>query len=116
MGKHRAPDPDEPTGEPSDDFSEPHDFGDLGGYREPDDVPPAAQPDTGGIPAPRFGEHPAARNPDDQGYFDYPDPSDRDEHREDDLQPANVDTPDDFPDFPRGGQEPPLAPPPPHPA
>src|ERR1700736_5991338 len=113
MGRHRAPDPDEPTGEPSDDVSEPHDFGDLGGHREPDDVPPAAQPDTGGIPAPSFGDHPADDNPDDQGYFDYTDPSDRDDHREDDLQPANVDTPDDFPDFPRRGQEPPAAPPPP---
>jgi Bacterial extracellular solute-binding protein len=113
MGRHRAPDPDEPTGEPSDDFSEPHDFGDLGGHREPDDVPPAAQPDTGGIPAPSFGDHPADDNPDDQGYFDYTDPSDRDEHREDDLHPADVDTPDDFPDFPRRGQEPPAAPPPP---
>jgi hypothetical protein len=107
MGRHRAPDPDEPTGEPSDDYSESHDVGDLGGHREPDDLPPAAQPDTGGAPAPSSGDH------DDHGYFDYTEPSDRDEHREEDLHPADVDTPDDFPDFARGGQEPPTAPPPP---
>ncbi|HWF70934.1 MAG TPA: substrate-binding domain-containing protein [Mycobacterium sp.] len=94
MGRHRAPDPDEPTGEPSDDYSEPHDFGDLGGHREPGDFPPATQPDG-------------------PGYFDYTDPSDHDEHREEDIAPADVDTPDDFPDFPRRGQEPPATPPPP---
>jgi hypothetical protein len=116
MGRHRAPDPDEPTGEPSDDYSEPHDFGDAGGYRESDDFPSATPPDTGGIAGPRYPDHPADEYsdefPDDPGYFDY-DHSDRDEHREDDRHPADVDASDDFPDFPRRGPEPPAPPPPP---
>jgi Flp pilus assembly pilin Flp len=86
MGRHSAP--DEPTGgEPSDDYSEPHDFSDIGGYRD--------------------------EFPSDPSYFDYTDPSDRDEHREEDRRTADVDTPDDFPDFPRRGPEPPAPPPPP---
>jgi len=93
MGRHRAPDPDEPTGEPSDDFSEPHDLGDLGGYREPDDLPDEF--------------------PDDPGYFDYTDPSDRHEHGEEDRHPSDVEAPDDFPDFPARRPEPPAPPPPP---
>jgi hypothetical protein len=120
MGRHRAPDPDEPNGEPSDDYSEPHDFGDLGDYREPDDFPPAAPPDTGGFPGPRYPEHPAdeysGEFPSDPGYFDYtnpPDPSHHDEHREEEPHPADVDTPDDFPAFTRRGPEPPAPPPPP---
>jgi hypothetical protein len=117
MGRHRAPDPDEPTGEPSDDYSEPHDFGDAGGYRESDDSPSATPPDTGGILGPRDPDHPANEYsdefPDDPGYFDYDDHSDRDEHRDDDRHPADVDTSDDFPDFPRRGPEPPAPPPPP---
>jgi Bacterial extracellular solute-binding protein len=117
MGRHRAPDPDEPTGEPSDDYAKPDDLGDFGGYREPGDFPPAAERDTGGIPAPSYGEHPADDDldqfADDPGYFDYTDPPDHDEHSEEDLQPADLDTPDDFPDFPRRQQEPPAAPPPP---
>jgi hypothetical protein len=123
MGRHRAPDPDEPNGEPSDDYSEPHDFGDFGGYREPDDFPPAAPADTGGFPGPRYPEHPAdeysGEFPSDPGYFDYtnpPDPShhdERDEHREEEPHPADVDTPDDFPAFTRRGPEPPAPPPPP---
>jgi Flp pilus assembly pilin Flp len=88
MGRHSVPDPDEPTGgEPSDDYSEPHDFSDIGGYRD--------------------------EFPSDPSYFDYTDPSDRDEHREEDRRTADVDTPDDFPDFPRRGPEPPAPPPPP---
>ncbi len=83
MGRHRAPDPDEPTGEGSDDYSEPHDFGDLGGYRGPDDFPSAPPPDTGGIPGPRYGDHPAD---------DYP---------------------DEFAEFPRQGPELPASRPPP---
>jgi hypothetical protein len=123
MGRHRAPDPDEPNGEQSDDYSEPHDFGDLGGYREPDDFPPAAPPDTGGFPGARYPEHPAdeysGEFPSDPGYFDYTNPSDpshhdeRDEHREEEPHPADVDTPDDFPGFTRCGPEPPAPPPPP---
>ncbi|MBV8295185.1 MAG: substrate-binding domain-containing protein [Mycobacterium sp.] len=103
MGRHRAPDPDEPNGEPSDDYSEPHDFGDLGGF-----------------PGPRYPEHPAddypGEFPSDPGYFDYTNPSHHDEseeHHEEEPHPADVDTPDDFPDFPRRGPEPPAPPPPP---
>ena len=39
MGRHRAPDDDEPADEPSDDYSGPEDFGDAGGYREPGNFP-----------------------------------------------------------------------------
>ncbi|MDT5358204.1 MAG: hypothetical protein QOJ56_6736, partial [Mycobacterium sp.] len=42
---------------------------------------------------------------------DYPQPEP--EHLEEDLPRAEVDTPDDFPDFPRRGQGPPAPPPPP---
>jgi hypothetical protein len=117
MGRHRAPDPDEPTDEPSDDYSEPQNFGDVGGYREPDDFPPAAPPETAGFPGPRYTDHPADDYPDDlhsdPGYFDYTNPPDHDEPREQEPHPADVDTPDDFPDFGRPGPEPPAAPPPP---
>ena len=117
MGRHRAPDPDEPNGEPSDDYSEPQNFGDVSGYREPDDFPPAAPPATGGLPGPRYADHPADDYPDefhgDSGYFDYTDPPHHDEHREQEPHPTDVDTPNDFPDFGRRGPEPPAAPPPP---
>lgn len=72
MGRHSAPDPDEPAGEPSDDQ------------------------DTGGIPGPRYADR--ARD-------DYP------EEFPDDPGYADADTADDFPEFPRGGQGPPSAPP-----
>src|SRR5580693_3163817 len=112
MGRHRAPDPDEPTGEPSDDFPQPENLGDVGDYREPDDFPAAAPPDTGSIPGPRFPNRPpdeyAADFPDVPGFFDYTEPT-RDhpgdypqpepEHHEEDLPRSEVDTPDDFPDF-----------------
>jgi hypothetical protein len=119
MGRHRAPDPDEPTGggEPSDDYSEPHDFGDIGGYRESTDFPSAPPPDTAGSLGPHYPDHLADDHPDefpsDPGYFDYTDPSDRDEDHEEDRRTADVDTPDDFPDFPRRGPESPAPPPPP---
>ncbi|MDT5230253.1 MAG: hypothetical protein QOI39_753 [Mycobacterium sp.] len=106
MGRHRAPDPDEPTGEPSDDFPQPG--------------------NSGSIPGPRFPNRPpdeyADDFPDVPGFFDYTEPP-RDhpgdypqpepEHLEEDLPRAEVDTPDDFPDFPRRGQGPPAPPPPP---
>ncbi len=116
MGRHRAPDPDEPTdGEPSDDYSEPQNFGDAGGQREPDGFPPAAPPEPGGFPGPSYTDHPADDYSDefhsDSGYFDYTNPSDHDEHHEHEPHPADVDTPDDFPDFPRRGPEPPAPPP-----
>src|SRR5271156_1285240 len=115
MGRHRAPDPDEPTGEPSDDYSEPHDFADLGDDRESDDFPPAEPPGIGGVPGPRYPDHPdddyASGFPSDSGYFDYTDPPHRDEHLEEQPHPAEVDTPDDFPDFARREPEPPAQPP-----
>lgn len=115
MGRHRAPDPDEPTGEPSDEYSEPHDFGDLGDDRESDDFPPAEPPSIGGFPGPRYPDHPAddysSGFPSDSGYFDYTDPPHRDEHSEEQPHPADVDTPDDFPDFARREPEPPAPPP-----
>ena len=115
MGRHSAPDPDEPTGgEPSDDYPEPHDFGDVGGHGEPDDFPPAAP---GGFPGPRYVDHPTDDYSDevhsDSGYFDYTHPADHEGHREEEPHPADVDAPDDFPDFPRRGPEPPAPPPPP---
>jgi hypothetical protein len=115
MGRHRAPDPDEPTGEQSDDYSVPHDFGDVRSHRESDDLSAAAPPETGGIIGPRYGDHPAGdypdELPDDSGYFDYGDYSDHDDHGEE-QHPADVDTPDDFPDFARRGPAPPAPPPP----
>jgi Bacterial extracellular solute-binding protein len=118
MGRHRAPDPDEPTdGEPSDDYSEPPNFGDVGGHREPDDFPPHAPPEPGGFPGPRYADHPADDYRDefhsDSGYFDYTNPPDHDEQHEHEPHPAEVDTPDDFPDFGRREPEPPGPPPPP---
>jgi Bacterial extracellular solute-binding protein len=114
MGRHRAPDPDEPTDEPSDDHSEPNDFGDLGDYPESDDFPPAEPEGTGGFPGPRYPEHPAdddlSEFPSDSGYFDYTNPSPRDEHREEEPHPGDVETSDDFPDFARREPEPPAAP------
>ncbi|MBV8862314.1 MAG: substrate-binding domain-containing protein [Mycobacterium sp.] len=97
MGRHRAPDPDEdePTGEPSDDYSElepepePQDFDDVG--------------------------HPVAS---DSGFADFDDHFERDEHPEDDPYPDQVEADEsaddfsDFPDFPRRGQGPPAVPPP----
>src|SRR5580693_995361 len=126
MGRHRAPDPDEPTGEPSDDFPQPENLGDVGDYREPDDFPAAAPPDTGSIPGPSFPNRPpdeyADDFPDVPGFFDYTErprdhpgdyPQPQPEHLEEDLPRAEFDTPDDFPDFPRRGQGPPAPPPPP---
>jgi len=115
MGKHRAPDPDEPTDEPSDDFSEQTDFGELGGYRESDDFPPAEPPSAGGLDSPRDPDHPAddyaGGFPTGSGYFDYTDPSPHDEHLEEHPHPADVDAPDDdFPDFTRRDPEPPAEP------
>ena len=128
MGRHRAPDSDEPTGEPSDDHSPPEDFGDAGGSREPEDFPADLPQYTGSIPEPRYPDRPSDFPddfPDRPGFFDFDEPSD--EHRdhpgdysqpeqpEQDLRPAELpaelDTPDDFPDFPRRGQGPPTPPP-----
>jgi hypothetical protein len=115
MGRHRAPDPDEPTDGPSDDYSEPHDFGDVGGHREPDDFSPPAPPGTGDFATPHYTDDPADDYPDefpsDPGYFDYTDPSDRDVDHEEDQHPADADMPDDFPDFTRRRPEPPAQPP-----
>jgi len=120
MGRHRAPDPDEP----SDDLPQPENFGDVGDFQEPDDFPGPAPPDTGSIPGPRFPNRPPDEYTDDfldvPGFFDdtdpphdHPDDYPHQEHPEEDLPRAEVDTPDDFPDFPRRGQGPPAPPPPP---
>jgi hypothetical protein len=127
MGRHRAPDdPDEPTGEPSDEDSPPEDFGDAGGFREPEDSPAPAPPDTGFGAGPRFPNQPADEYLDDfsdsSGFFDYTEPPrghpddyspPEPQRAEEDLPPAEIDTPDDFPDFRRRGQGPPVPPPPP---
>jgi hypothetical protein len=124
MGRHRAPDSDEPDGEPPGDDSQPEDSGDAGGHLEPEDFPAAAPPYTGAIPEPRYPDRPPDDFPDDfsngPGFFDFGEPSgdypgdySGPEQAEQDLPPAEVDTPDDFPDFPRRGQGPPT-PPPPH--
>ncbi|MGC1805068.1 MAG: hypothetical protein WA622_21640, partial [Mycobacterium sp.] len=99
MGKHRAPDSDEPTDEPSDDFPPPEDFGDAGPPDFPDDFP-----DTPGF----FDfDEPSDEHRDHSGDFSYP------EQPEQGLPPADVDTPDDFPDFSRRAPGPPAPPPPP---
>jgi hypothetical protein len=125
MGKHRAPD-SEPTDEPSDDYPPPEDFGDTEGLREPEDFPAAPPQYTGSFPEPRYPDRPPDFPddfPDTPGFFDFDEPSD--EHRdhsgdfsypeqpERDLPPADVDTPDDFPDFSRRAPGPPAPPPPP---
>jgi Bacterial extracellular solute-binding protein len=125
MGRHRAPDePDEPTGEPPADYSQPEDTGDVGGYREPENFPADTPPHTGSIPEPRYPDRsPDFPDdfPDSPGFFGFDEPADdhpgvysHPDQPEQDLPPAEVDTSDDFPDFPRRGQGPPTPPPPPH--
>jgi hypothetical protein len=86
MGRHRAPDDDEePIDEPSDDYPAPQDFSDDfadgAGFSDVDE-------------------------PEDDGHdeFTTPDSLDRD------LPPAETDSPDDFPDFPRREPAPPTPP------
>ncbi|MDT7736484.1 MAG: hypothetical protein QOE12_3658 [Mycobacterium sp.] len=86
MGRHRAPDDDgEPIDESSDDHPEQEDFSDDfadgTGFFDADE-------------------------PEDDGHDGYatPDPVDRD------LPPADIDSPDDFPDFPRRDPAPPTPP------
>ena len=86
MGRHRAPDDDgEPIDESSDDHPEQEDFSDD------------FADDTGFFDA---------DEPEDDGHDGYatPDPVDRD------LPPADIDSPDDFPDFPRRDPAPPTPP------
>ena len=54
MGRHRAPDDDEPADESSDDYPGPEDFGDAGGYREPGNFPADEPPYTDSFSAPRY--------------------------------------------------------------
>jgi Flp pilus assembly pilin Flp len=123
MGRHRAPDEDEPADEPSDDFPPPEDFGDAGDVREPEGFPAEPPHDTGAIHEPRYPDRPDFPDdfPDRPGFFDFDEPAhdhpgdySHPEQPEQDLPTAEVDTPDDFPDFPRRGQGPPTPPPPPH--
>jgi hypothetical protein len=99
MGRHRAPgDDDEPIDELSDDYPGSQDFGDAHGHGEP-----------AGSGADDF--------PEDAGFFDDDEPED-DHHDEfatpdrpePDLPPADIDSPDDFPDFPRRDPAPPTPP------
>jgi hypothetical protein len=122
MGRHRAPDDDgEPTDEPSDDYPESEDFGDAGGDREPPG-PPADEPSfPGSFPAPRYPSRPPEDFSDDLADdpglsgFDEPEDDHRDEFAtpdrpERDLPPADIGSPDDFPDFPRRDPVPPTPP------
>jgi hypothetical protein len=119
MGRHRAPDDDgEPIDEPSDDYPESEDFGDVGGYREPPG-PPVDEPSfPGSDPAPRYPsrqpEDFSDESPDDPGFFGLDEPADdpRDEFAtpERDLPATDIDSPDDFPDFPRRDPVPPAPP------
>ncbi len=119
MGRHRAPDDDgEPIDEPSDDYPESEDFGDASGYREPPG-PPVDEPSfPGADPAPRYPSRPpedfSDESPDDPGFFGFDEPADdpRDEFAtpERDLPAADIDSPDDFPDFPRRDPVPPAPP------
>jgi hypothetical protein len=106
MGRHRAPDPDEPTGEPSDDFPQPGNSGSIPGPRFPNRPPDEYADDFPDVPGFFDYTQPPRDHP-----GDYPQPEP--EHLEEDLPRAEVDTPDDFPDFPRRGQGPPAPPPPP---
>ncbi len=121
MGRHRAPDSDEPADEPSDDFPPPEDFGDDEGLREPEDFPADPPRYTGSFPEPRFPQRRPGFSddfPDGPGFFDFDEPVDDhpgdyspSEEPEQDLSPAEIDTPDDFPDFQRRGPAPPPPPP-----
>ncbi len=53
MGRHRAPDSDEPADEPSDDFPPPEDLGDDEGTREPEGLPADPPQYTGSVPGSR---------------------------------------------------------------
>ena len=118
MGRHRAPgDDDEPVDESSDDYPESEDFGDAGGYREP----PGSPPDEPSFPAPRYPSRPPEDFSDEfaasPSFFGFDEPADdrRDEFAtpdrpEQDLPAADIDAPDDFPDFPRRDPVPPTPP------
>jgi hypothetical protein len=122
MGRHRAPgDDDEPIDEPSDDYPGSEDFGDTGGYREPPASPDDGPSFPGSFPAPRYPSRPpedfSDDFPDGPGSFDFDEPEDdqRDEFAtprrpERDLPPADIDSPDDFPDFARRDPAPPTPP------
>ncbi len=110
MGRHRAPDDDEP----SDDYPEPEQFEDGGGYREPP-APRADEPRyPGSFPAPRYPSRPPEDFSDDfhdgPGFFDFDVPED---DRGEELPRGGDDPSDDFPDFPRRDQDPPTPPAPP---
>jgi hypothetical protein len=119
MGRHRAPDDDgEPIDEPSDDYPASEDFEDVGDYREPPG-PPAEEPSfPGSYPAPRYPSRPPEDFSDDvsdgPGFlgFDEPEDDPRAEFAtpERDLPPTDIDSPDDFPDFPRRDPVPPTPP------
>ncbi|MGA9493015.1 MAG: hypothetical protein WBV80_22575 [Mycobacterium sp.] len=118
MGRHRAPDDDEPSDEYPE--SQPEDFGDDAGHQEPEDLPADPPPYPGAAAGPRYPARPSDDFLDDfpetPGFFDFGGPADdrtsvfgRPELPEPDLPHDELDTPDDFPDFARRGPEPPTA-------
>ena len=80
MGRHRAPDDEEPIDEPSDDHPEPEDFDDAGGYPEPAHFPADEPPYPGSFSAPRYPSRPpddfSDDFPDGPGFFDFDEPAD----------------------------------------
>jgi hypothetical protein len=118
MGRHRAPDDDgEPINEPSDDdYPESEDSGDASGYRE-HPGPPADEPSFPGS-YPRYPsrepEDFSGEFPDGPDFFGVDEPEDGPGEDfttpERDLPPTDVDSPDDFPDFPRRDPVPPAPP------
>ena len=121
MGRHRAPDDEEPIEEPSDDHPEPERVEDPGGYREPPALPADEPRYPGSFPAPRFPSRPpedfSDDFPDSPAFFGFDEPAD--DPREEFAHPApperqvpaaEIDPADDFPDFPRRDPDPPTPP------
>ncbi len=119
MGRHRAPDDDgEPIDEASDDYPESEDFGDAGGYPEPPGSPADEPSFPDYDPAPRYASPPPEDFSDDvpegSGFFGFDEPEDEPRAEfaapERDVSPTDIDSPDDFPDFPRRDPVPPAPP------
>ncbi|MGA8328973.1 MAG: hypothetical protein WB777_06745, partial [Mycobacterium sp.] len=111
MGRHRAPDDEEPSEEHPE--SQPEDVGDDVDYLEPDDIPADPPPYAGPGSEPDHPTPPPDEFPDDfpdtPGFFDSGDPADGRTSVFARPELPERDTPDDFPDFPRRGPEPPTA-------
>jgi hypothetical protein len=107
MGRHRAPDGEEPSEEYPE--SQPEDVGDDVEYREPEDFPADPPPYAGPGSEPDHPTPPPDDFPDTPGFFDSGDPADGRTSVFARPELPERDTPDDFPDFPRRGPEPPTA-------